>query len=190
MRLQPIVEGHGDEVALPVLLRRLCAGLGRNVDVLRPMRIPRGRLVKQAELSRAVTFAAKYVSHDDAILVVFDADDDCPAALAPQVRQWGANSWAGSRFGVVIANHEFEAWFMAAAASLVAAGKLLPDSSAPPDPEAIRDAKGWLGERMGRRYSAVVDQPSFAGLIDLLAARGSRSFTKLERVLEVLTRPA
>jgi hypothetical protein len=61
---------------------------------------------------------------------------------------------------------------------------------APTDPEAIRDAKGWLGERMPPHgYSATLDQPAFSALIDLDQATGARSFEKLNREVRRLLLP-
>jgi hypothetical protein len=89
---------------------------------------------------------------------------------------------------VVIAKNEFEAWFVAAANSLAMAGKLAPGTRAHPDPESVRNAKGWLGECMGRRYSETIDQPAFAAVFDLVSGRSAPSFQKLEREVERLLR--
>ena len=89
---------------------------------------------------------------------------------------------------VVIAVREFEAWFVAAASSLAGAGKLGAATAAPADPEAIRDAKGWLSRGLGRPYDEVRDQPSLAALFDLDAARACRSFDKLVREFVALSR--
>jgi hypothetical protein len=58
-----------------------------------------------------------------------------------------------------------------------------------PSPEAIRDAKGWLGQRMPRGYSPTTDQPALTGLFDLGLARSSPSFDKLVRELTRLLLP-
>jgi hypothetical protein len=64
------------------------------------------------------------------------------------------------------------------------------DLEPPTDPEAIRDAKGWLGERMPPHgYSATLDQPAFSALIDLDQAAGARSFEKLHREVRRLLLP-
>jgi hypothetical protein len=54
---------------------------------------------------------------------------------------------------------------------------------APPNPESIRDAKGWLSAQMtkGRSYSEPVDQPALSHLFDLAAARRIASFDRLYR---------
>lgn len=82
-----IVEGHGEVEAVPVLIRRIAAAVDPTL-VLRiphPIRIPRSRLVKPGELERAVELAARQVGARGAVLVVLDADDDCPAQRAPEL---------------------------------------------------------------------------------------------------------
>jgi hypothetical protein len=188
MRIQSIVEGHGEMSAVPVLLRRLTISARQPVEVLRPIRRPRSTLVKQDGLQRAIELAAKYVSRNDAILVIFDADGDCPAELAPRLLAWARAARPDRRTAVVMANNEFEAWFLAAAESLAVAGKLAHGTSSHPDPESVRDAKGWLSAHMSRRYSETIDQPAFAAGFDLASGRSTPSFLKLEREVEWLLR--
>jgi hypothetical protein len=78
---------------------------------------------------------------------------------------------------------EYEAWFLAAAESLRGRRGLPSDLEAPATPEAFRDAKGWLGDRMPRGYSPTADQPALTDLFDLERARRSPSFDKLVREL-------
>jgi hypothetical protein len=89
---------------------------------------------------------------------------------------------------VVVAKSEFESWFLAAASSLVG-HRGLPDSlDGPPDPEAMRDAKGWLSARMrGHPYKPTIDQAPLAARFDLGAARKtSPSFDKFWRDVALL----
>jgi len=82
----------------------------------------------------------------------------------------------------------YEAWFLAAAASL--AGKRnLNSSLIPPDhPEDVANAKTCLTDRMaeGRSYSETLDQPALTASLDLHAACNSPSFRKLCRDLHSL----
>lgn len=188
MRIQAIVEGHGEESAVPVLLRRLVTQAEAVVEVLRPIRVPRGKLVKEADLARAIELAAKYVAEQDTILVIVDSDGDCPAELAPRMLTWGNAARSDRRISVVVAKNEFEAWFLAAAESLADAGRLSRGTVAHADPESVQDPKSWLGQRMGRRYSETNDQPAFAAIFDLIAARRCDSFDKLVRDVERLLR--
>ena len=60
MKIQPIVEGHGDVAAFPVLLRRLVAeARAWSIGIGRPIQVPRGKLVQQAEVERAVLLAVQ-----------------------------------------------------------------------------------------------------------------------------------
>jgi hypothetical protein len=181
VNIAPIVEGHGDAEAVPVLLRRL---VGDRATILRSFRLPRGRLVKEFELAKAVLHTVNGAQPVHGILVVLDADDDCPADLGPRLMACAQACCPGSRVAVVAAVREFEAWYLAAASSLRAAGKL-PSSIVPAaDPEAVRDAKGWLTGALGRRYSEVLDQPAFAALFDFEEAMRAPSFAKLGRDLD------
>jgi hypothetical protein len=85
VRIATIVEGHADVMAVPVLLRRLASSHGTTTTVLPPIRVPRGKLTKKDEFQRAIELAARRTTTADRILVLFDADDDCAARLAPQL---------------------------------------------------------------------------------------------------------
>ena len=92
--------------------------------------------------------------------------------------------------GFVLAHQEYEAWFLAGARRLAGFGGL-PDDLVPPlDPEAIRDAKGWLSERMprGQKYSPRDDQAAFTSRFDMDAAKQVGSFDKCYREIERLIR--
>ncbi len=112
-----------------------------------------------------------------------DADDDCPAEVAAQILERARACVPHRRVSVVLAKREFEAWFIAAAASLDGQRGFSFDSRDWADAETPRDAKGWLADRMaGRAYRETTDQPAFAALIDLQQAHdNSRSFRKLCR---------
>jgi hypothetical protein len=181
MRIAAIVEGHGEVEAVPVLLRRLAQDSTMPVDILRPIRIARGKLVRESELRRAVSMAALRISGDDSVFIFIDADDDCPARLAPEMLRIATAEHADRRISVIVAKREFEAWYVAAATSLARAGKLIAGTTSPEDPEAVNDAKGWLSMRMSRRYVATIDQPAFAARFDLEDARRCPSFDKLVR---------
>ena len=83
---------------------------------------------------------------------------------------------------MVLAKHEYEAWFLASAESLRGRRGLAADLTSPPDPEAIRDAKGWLSNRMATgKYREVLDQPAFTAAFDLAQSRRADSFDKCWR---------
>lgn len=185
----PIVEGHGDVAAVPQLVRRIAATIdpSRMVEVAKPLRANRDRLVKPDELERFVQLAARRAGPGGAVLVLVDADDDCPAELGPRLLERATGATHGVDVAVVLANREFEAWFLAAAVSLRSRRGLPADLVPPDEPESIRDAKGWLQDRRtdGFAYSPTTDQPALAAVMDLDEARaGCPSFDKLWRDLE------
>lgn len=187
MKLCPIVEGHGDVIALPVLLRRIALEVNPLVafEVTRPIRIAKQRLVQANELERAGRLASLDLDASGAVLVVMDSErPTCPAQEGPQLLM-RLRAAVPQEYGcaVVLAHQEAEAWFLAAAASLAGERGLPTGLQAPADPEGIRGAKEWLSRHMppGRRYSETLDQPAFAARMSLVEARTSDSFDKLWR---------
>ncbi len=171
-------------LATPILLRRLGAEMFgvHDLAVLRPFRLPRTKIEIAGELERALQFgAAKLRSVDgrSMILILVDADEARPCVLAP--RLLSRSEIAGVDVACVLANPEFETWFVASAPSLffqaAAAG-------APKDPEEQRARKKWVADRLGG-YSETLDQPRLAAGMDLAMCRErSPSFAKLCRELE------
>jgi hypothetical protein len=182
MIIQPIVEGQGDVAAVPLLLRRLRdEARAWGLEVGRPHRRRRTQLVKKDSLQSAIRVAALR-DNCAAILVLFDADDDCPKELAPTLEEWAREASGGKPCAVVMANREYEAWFLASIEALRGKASILPDAISHHEPETPRDAKGQLERRMprGASYSATVDQPILTAHLDLESAyRGCRSFRKL-----------
>jgi hypothetical protein len=191
MRIVAIVEGHADVHAVPVLVRRLAESLRPTlrVDIPPPLRLAKSNAVrKPGELERSVDLAARKAGHDGAVLILMDSADDCPADLAPELLRRAQAARSDAIIDVVLVKREYEAWFLAAAASLRGKRGLRNDLEPPADPEATRGAKEWLGRNMqaGRRYTGTLDQPALSGLIDLEAARRAPSFEKLRRAVEFL----
>ena len=182
MIIQPIVEGQGDEVAVPLLLRRLRdEAQAWGLDVGRPHRRQRTQLVKKSSLENAVRVAALR-ENCAAILVLFDADDDCPKELAPTLEEWARDAAGGKPCAVVMANREYEAWFLASIETLRGKAAILTDAISHSNPEAPRNAKGELERRMahGASYSSTVDQATLTAHLDLASTyRRCRSFRKL-----------
>lgn len=184
MKVATIVEGDGEVAAVPVLLRRVAEWRTPQVlpEVLPPIRVRRDRFLnRDEEFERHLRLAAAKCGEGGWILVLLDADDDCPAQLAGQVLTRAAACVRHCRVSVVFAKREFEAWFIAAAASLHGHRGFAFDPADTIDAETPRDAKGWLRQRMaGGTYGETTDQPAFAARFDLQQAfDGSRSFRKL-----------
>jgi len=186
--IAPIVEGKSEIAAVPILLRRLLQRIGaHHVGVLRPYRVKQNRIGKEGELERAVQQATKSHEGARAVLVLLDADDDCPAKLGPQLLARCRRATALPT-AVVVANREFEAWFLGAKVSLRGTRGIADDATPPSHPEAIRGAKEHLNQNMlGRTYVPVADQPALAETMSLHAAeQACPSFAKLVRDLQHL----
>ena len=183
MNIQPIVEGHGDVAAVPVLLRRLAAeAQAWRVAIGRPIRRPRNQLVQQPGLDTAVNLALHHGC--DAILIMFDGDDDCPAELGQIVRGWATAAAGGVPCEVVLPHREYESWFLASIESLRGTRGVRVDAPLHPDPEAPRGAKENLEARMnsGTSYLERTDQPALSAQFSMAAAHTrSRSFRKLTK---------
>lgn len=186
-KLIAIVEGDGEVVALPILVRRLAERFGRyDVEVLQPLRIHREKFLRRDDEFRRMLELAQAKASGGTVFVLLDADDDCPVDLAALIRKKAAPVLHAVQLAVVVANREYEAWLLASAESIGGRRGLLPDLSAPPNCDSVRDAKGWLSERIPTgRYREVTDQPALTAVFDLdLALERSRSFQKFVKELE------
>lgn len=194
LRIAPIVEGQGEEGALRILLQRLADEIlgGAHIEVCRPIRGSRMKLVKSPELARALDLAMLKLreldSNDPAmILILLDADEDLPCQLGPKVLTLAQSHRADADICCVVANVEYETWLVAGAASLGDSLDLSQDKDLPKDPEKRRLGKGWIQRRFrkGRSYSPTIDQPAMTSSVDLrLVRERSPSFDKLCRELE------
>ena len=180
-----IVEGKGEEQAVPILIRCITKNLypELSIDIPRPFRVSRNQVVKTGEIERAVNFIARKIGGRGAIFILLDSDDDCPAQLGPELLCRALEARSDLLIAVVLARREFEAWFLAAAESLRGYKGLKNDLESPSNPEEIRGAKEWLGQRMdgNRKYSPTADQPGFTNCFDLDQARYADSFDKCYR---------
>ncbi|MGD9584127.1 MAG: DUF4276 family protein [Lysobacterales bacterium] len=184
MKIACIVEGDGEVAALPILLRRMAEwrSPGEHVEVPTPIRVRRDRFLnRDDEFRRYLMLAACKCGEDGWILVLLDADDDCPATSGALILQRARNQVPHRSLAVVLAKREFEAWFIAAASSLSGRRGFNFDPHDSIEPESPRDAKGWIRARIsGGHYGEMTDQPAFAALMDLQQAHArSRSFRKL-----------
>lgn len=190
-----IVEGHGDNAAVRLLLQRIWHEVvgGEYLEVPQPIRRPRGSLLKsdRVDLDKAIKFAvAKLAEVENVdhrfILLLIDAEDDCEKTgpLGPLLLERCQRVRADQDICCVIANRMYETWFVAAARSLLDLFDGTPHEPLPADPEAGGYGKAWIREQMGGRYRETVDQTRLTHRIDLtVCRRRSRSFDKLCREL-------
>lgn len=185
-RLSTIVEGHGEVEALPRLIRRVARELPWSGHLLLnpPLRVPRDRFIRNtAEFERYVELAARRTQGRGAVLILLDAEEDCPARLGPELLNRACQFRHDVPLAVVMPKRKFEAWFVAAAPSLGGVENLPQSLQPEPDPESLSDPKQWLAEQMRQKYIEPRHQPIFAARMDLNLARRAPSFDKLCRDL-------
>ena len=187
MTIVPIIEGHGDVKAVPVLLRRLVdeARAWESVRIDTPIRRKRSQLVDQDALRKSVRLA-RLRGDCGAVLIVFDSDDDCPVEVAARVRDWVVAEVGHLACEVVLAHREYEAWFLAAVESLRAHHDVKDDAASHPHPELPRGAKGVLEAKMHIGYSETTHQPAFSAQFSMAAAYPLSLFSQVGKLFRAL----
>lgn len=197
-----IVEGQTEQACLERLLQRAWAellGQTERLQVLEPFHGPRDKLIHSpSDLSKTIEQSlqklyAKAKRDPDArklLLVLLDAESDCPATLAPQLFK-SAREIAPVDVSVscVMPKRMLENWIVAGASTLGGINNL-------PNPLPVRDqfeqrsGAAWLDEQLRsvnktRKYKKVIDASEFISRMDLYECRAnSPSFDKLCRELE------
>jgi len=162
IRIAPIVEGKGEIRCVPTLLRRIWKEIigGAYADILPPLFYTRSELIQESILRGAVAKASILLAGRSnpalpgLVLVLLDSDDPqgdgCPATLGPRLR--GFAQGVDPRFEVacVVANVEYETWFVASAKQLAERGhlRLRPGEEIPGDPEGSKLRKKWIEDRL------------------------------------------
>ena len=185
--IKPIVEGHGEMQALPVLLRKIAGerfGIW-NPPLLTPGRYPASQLLRCEESvwvpGPGLIKAAGHARNEGAtaLLVLLDADDFCVKTASEAVGPALAGATGFDAARIVFAVREYEAWLLASAETLQDGALVYPN-----DPEQPRDAKGALERHLGLPfpYNARTEQPAFSAKINLsLCHERSRSFRQLTK---------
>jgi hypothetical protein len=185
----PIVEGHGEVEAVPVLLRRIAYECIDPVacDIFRPFRLPRQKIVQFGQdLANAIKLGKEKIDATGSgggIIIFADADDDCPVHLQSKFKLFSKNMKVLIPTFLISPNKEYEAWFIACAEKMRCHQMVRSDASSHPDPESVRDAKGYFDREVlipTAHYSETVDQAKFSSVIDFdCLLQTSRSFKKL-----------
>jgi len=181
--IAPIVEGHGDVQAVPVLLRRFAADASPPVElrVNPPLRIRVGSFLRdEAYFRKYVELAARKAKlwPKPSVLILLDCEDACPLDLGPRLLEQAAACRSDVRAIVILAYREYETWFVAAAKSLRGVCGLPSDLEPPDVPESVRDAKGWLAEKMGVPYNEPDHQPRLTAKFAFHEAVVAKSFAR------------
>ena len=146
-----IIEGKGEVEALPKLIYNVVMALTPDSYpiVLRPHRVPRDRLLTVPGLLEYHCERAFAEAGPNArLIIMLDADDDCPAELGPCLRQRIGSRFSGELFSVSIANREYENWFIASLETIAGEIGVIQDTQVPDNIEGIRGAKEWISRHM------------------------------------------
>ena len=197
-KIVPIVEGDGEVTAVPVLLHRLLResnALGFQVATPKNAH-GSGNLTKEGGVEKFVRYA--WIEPGcAAVIIIIDGDaTDCAMTLAKNLAARIRKLKGPKPVAVVVANREYEAWFLASLPSIV--GKQIAEAVKLPErlvlsghPENVRNVKGWITRHLpsGKAYKETEHQLSMTRLIDLgLARNASRSFQRLyNAVAQLLT---
>jgi len=185
--IKPIVEGHGEVPALPLLLRRIA---GESFGIWNPPLLNPGRY-RASQLLRCedkiwvpgpgLVKAAGHARNEGAtaLLVLLDADDFCAKSASESLTPALAGATGFEAARIVFAVREYEAWLLASAETIQDGALIYPKDSEQP-----RDAKSALEKhlRLPFPYNEKTDQPAFSAKINLtLCHERSRSFRKLTK---------
>lgn len=180
-KIVPIVEGPGEVDAVPSLLGKILAQMGRyDIQVALPRNaLGRGNLTKP-KLLEALIADCSNERGCGAILILMDADKDCPVKLAQNFSRRAQAMGPRHSVVTVIAKCEYEAWFLASLETMPG----LPEGLIyPGDVEARVGVKGWLDQHFfppGRAYKPTINQMPMTKRLDTALARErSRSFRRL-----------
>ena len=180
----PIVEGHGEVQAVPILLQRMLFEI-RDDAFLRvnpALRVKAGSFLNDHDyFAKYLELAARKAKPHarGSVLILLDCDDDCPAKVGPELAARAAAVRGDVPIIVALAYREYETWFLAAANSLRGVGGLPLDLNPPAAPESIRGAKGWLAAQMPHGYNEPNDQPGFTSAFSFGEAAAIPSFARL-----------
>ena len=186
-RLLPIVEGHGEIKAVPLLIRRiLVAQEVYEVDILPPRRY--GEYPPVAKNFDNCFQAAN--KENAPILWIMDFDSklyECPVQEASNLLNRAAELRPSWPLKIAFFVKEYETFFLIDEAASRAVFPDIPSNiDFPEAPEDIRDAKGWLSQHRptGLAYKETVHQEKITARLnlELLRAR-SPDFAHLVRAI-------
>jgi hypothetical protein len=198
----PVVEGQTEQGCIDTLLHRVWHELLCSTDrlqVVEPFRgqrdsltHPKGETLTDSVQKAYLKLLAKSKKDPAAqtlLLILLDAERDCPATLAPRLLEVARKALpANAPVACVLAKSMLENWIVAGASTLAGVNGLpdpLPTDDAPEDGSGAN----WLERQLrskdrARKYKKTVDAEVFVRAMNLSDCRAkSPSFDKLCREL-------
>ena len=193
-----LVEGEGDQAAVPHLLRRLLLDCAppHEAPYWQPAKLPPMKVGELKDLHSRLDAHARTLhifmtqGNCRGALVLLDLDDEhrCPKDEAVKLAQAFGAYGLPYPVVVVFARREYEEWFVASLASIVPQSTLFPDKTTQRDypAESKRGVKEWLEGRTTPKYKPTHHQADLTRLLDPAQARECRSFQRLEHAIAEL----
>jgi hypothetical protein len=201
--IAPVVEGQTEQGCVERLLHRIWHELlcsPERLQVVEPFRGHRdslthsnGKVLAETVLKASLKLQAasrRDRESQSLLLILLDAEGDCPATLAPRLLKVAAESLpAGTPIACVLAKRMLENWIVAGASTLAGVNGLPDPLPAQSDVEDCSGV-GWLTHQLRsknktRAYKKTVDAKEFIAKMALQECRdNSLSFDKLCRELE------
>ena len=189
----PVVEGAGDAAAFPALLVRILQKRYNRHDVF----VAQGpaKVVKANGRPNLVTKLEKFLQYAQnkpecgAILVLVDADIDCPVEFAEQLSQRSRQIGIRYPVQIVCARRAYESWFLASLDTIKGLYGISNTAALAGNAEDVPNPKQWISDQMprGQAYKETIHQASLSRAIDLDMAYGNaRSFRRLCHAVEQL----
>lgn len=203
----PVVEGQTEQGCIERLLHRVWHELlcrPERLQVVEPFRGHRDLLVHPNGVVLTDTVRKAFVKltgkakkdpqGQPLILLLLDAEADCPRTLAPHLLEVARNALpATTTVSCVLAKRMLENWIVAGASTLAGVNDL-PDSLPPRDQFEDRSGAAWLEAQLrnnnkARKYKKTADAEAFVRSMALQECRNNApSFDKLCRELEARVR--
>jgi hypothetical protein len=201
--LVPVVEGQTEQGCVERLLHRVwheLLGQPERLQVVEPFRGHRDELVHPNGLvltdtvSRALVKLRSKAKKDalarPLVLILLDAESDCPTTLAPRLLEVARKALPGDvPVSCVLAKRMLENWIVAGASTLAGVNGL-PDLLPARDQFEERRGASWLeaqlrSQNKARKYRKTDDAEVFVRMMALQECRDNApSFDKLCRELE------
>jgi Domain of unknown function (DUF4276) len=198
-----VVEGHGEDGAVPNLVNRLWADLALP-HIIWNAKPLRGTALHQERGVLQLCDLLRRKPDCDVALFLRDEDDGCPKDRGPEAAEWLRRAELPFASAFVLFHREYETLFLPCLPLM--AGKPIVDPNGNRrqgvregatfggDPQARRDAKGAVSSFMppGRAYKPTIDQLALTRMLDFgtLRASGLPCFTTLENALRFLSQAA
>jgi hypothetical protein len=198
----PIVEGHTEAGYVERLLQRVWTtllGAPLRLQVLPPCRGKRDKLINPdfrdlaEKIEEAHEKLAQGLRRDPSgrglLLLLLDAEGDCPAKLAPRLLEAAKKMRSDADISCILAKRMFENWIVAGASALTGVNDL-PDTLPARGQFEDRSGAAWLdsqlrGGKRARKYKKTSDAEPFVRAMNLQECRDNcPSFDKLCRELE------